>query len=181
LRLAATEELDPERAGYRGSIQSNSAIPSSARRWTIARRIAAQATFKERGGVWHESCARPDEVRYPEAAMEADSSAPTNIALALARGSFVPGLGGIATHRALPPLATREFAVSGTHTLPTSRAGAAFVVGNCCCAARAGARRPLPRADQDRPLPCLQTDDDAACTRHDQESITQAAMTGGGL
>jgi hypothetical protein len=69
----------------------------------MPQRIAAQATFEERGSVWHESCAHPDEVRYPEAVMEADSSLPANIALPLARASIVPGLGVIADTSGVVP------------------------------------------------------------------------------
>ena len=182
MRLAATEESDPERAGHMLLMQRNSQILSSARPWKMRRRIAAQARLEEPGGVWHESCAHPDAFRYPKAAMEAASSSPANIALPLAMGSIETGPDVIADLSGVVPFGDpRVRRVPQPCPLPTARAGTAFVVCNCCGAARAGTRRPLPRADQDRPLPCLRTDDDAPCTRHDQESITQAAMTGGGL
>jgi len=74
LRLAATEESDPERAGHMLLMQRNSQSLSSARPWTMRQRRAAQARLEECdgkcGSVWHDSCAPTCQALSPVATRE---------------------------------------------------------------------------------------------------------------
>ena len=111
--------------------------------------------------------------------MEADSSPPANIAMPLEMGFTVPCLGVIAGMSGRHPITYRELVVLATpYPLPTSRARTAFVVCNCR-AARARARRVLERTriGRYRAFTSMAMLHALVSTK----SITQAAMTGGGL
>ena len=114
---------------------------------TPPRTIALHATFEglggKLGGVWHESCARSDALRYPKAVMEADSSSPANIALPLAMSFIVPGLGVIADLLGAPNPAYGEFALLVIYTLYLLHEHGLPSPCACCRAAcAASSRRP---------------------------------------